>query len=429
MICDIMFFKHPTSKERKMKKLFIYTLLLLLLLSSCARSGNPESEESSLPITETHTPAETEALPRETDTEEESATEENIFTEGSYLGVKDYGNISAKDMDSFKYLFLVNGEAKSYTLPYDSEYKIQNILKHGESYEIYEKNGHIEDIRLVRKASASLPEEYGYRPGEKTLKNLLTAALAPMGSSLYVYGGGWNWQDNGSSLQCRSIGVSTYWSDFFSSRDSSYSYLGDKNNKANSFFPHGGWNEYYYAGLDCSGYIGWVVYNVLNTESGNEGFVASSSHMARSLGEKDLGSFTPGSNWKKEALSPGDIVSIKGHVWMCIGVCSDGSAVIAHSTPSPSREGYEGGGVQLSAIGESRNCEAYSLADKYMKDFYPNWYDRYSVSLKSYEVYTHFELEGTGVFSWKISDEGTLSDPEGIRDMSAYEILEIIFSH
>ena len=30
----------------------------------------------------------------------------------------------------------------------------------------------------------------------------------------------------------------------------------------------------------------------------------------------------------------GDIVSCTGHIWICLGVCSDGSLVIIHSTPS-----------------------------------------------------------------------------------------------
>ena len=63
---------------------------------------------------------------------------------------------------------------------------------------------------------------------------------------------------------------------------------------------------------------------------------------------------------------PGDLFSMEGHVWLCVGVCRDESLVIAHSSPTPSRRtGCPGGGVQLSAIPacDSRpRCEALDLA-------------------------------------------------------------------
>ena len=40
-----------------------------------------------------------------------------------------------------------------------------------------------------------------YIPGHRTLRNFLAAALAPVGTTLYVYGGGWTRQDTGASAQ------------------------------------------------------------------------------------------------------------------------------------------------------------------------------------------------------------------------------------
>jgi hypothetical protein len=111
---------------------------------------------------------------------------------------------------------------------------------------------------------------------------------------------------------------------------------------------------------------------------------------------------------------------------MCIGTCNDGSLVIAHSTPSPSRTGQEGGGVQLGAVGNSKNCEAYILADKYMKTYFKEWYSRYNTTLKSFSDYTNFKESSSGIFSW---NESTLSDPDGIRSMNAQEVLEFIFNN
>ena len=52
-------------------------------------------------------------------------------------------------------------------------------------------------------------------PGEKTLKNFLTTALEPVGTALYIYGGSWDWQDEGSSLQATTIGIPQSWIDFY----------------------------------------------------------------------------------------------------------------------------------------------------------------------------------------------------------------------
>ena len=55
-----------------------------------------------------------------------------------------------------------------------------------------------------------------YTPGRRTLKNLLSAALQPVGTTLYVYGGGWNWQDDGASRQTMALGVPDSWGAFLS---------------------------------------------------------------------------------------------------------------------------------------------------------------------------------------------------------------------
>ena len=72
----------------------------------------------------------------------------------------------------------------------------------------------------------------------------------------------------GSSVQATTIGLPQSWVDFFQSHDADYTYR-DDDDPAHSYYWRG-YNEYYFGGPDCSGYIGWVIYNLMNTESGNE---------------------------------------------------------------------------------------------------------------------------------------------------------------
>ena len=242
-----------------------------------------------------------------------------------------------------------------------------------------------------------------------------------MGTTLYIYGGGWNWQDVGSSIQARTIGISPDWVRFFGEQDETFTYKEQDGNKEKadpftSYYPYGEYNEYYYAGLDCSGYVGWVLYNTFETENMRDGYVMGATGMAKNLAERGYG------HWTQEitAMKPGDIMSINGHVWISLGTCSDGSTLIVHSTPT----NQPGGGVQISAIGDSKDCEAYLLADRYMSKYYPEWYRRYPIYLCDPNVYFTFTGETAGKFTW--SADG-LSDSEKIRDMNPDEVLEMLF--
>lgn len=277
----------------------------------------------------------------------------------------------------------------------------------------------------------SVPKEYCPpvmgSPGQRTLKNFLATAMGPVGTSLYVYGGAWNWQDDASDEQVLSIGLPQSWVDFFQSQDQSYTFK-NSDDPTKSYYPFGRWNQYHYAGPDCSGYLGWVIYNTMNDRAGQEDigiYVGYSTNRADVLARAGLG--TRSQNVSPSTFRPGDIFSMKGHVWICVGTCGDGSMVILHSTPSLSRSGHPGGGVQLSAIGSSQDCQALSLARYYMQTYYPDWSSRYDVSLFSYPAYT--DLGGkkeTGRFSWSI-DRAVLTDPDGYAEMTAEEILKDLF--
>ena len=111
-----------------------------------------------------------------------------------------------------------------------------------------------------------------------------------------------------------------------------------------------------------------------------------------------------------------------------MGTCDDGSILILHSTPALSRAGQPGGGPELSAIGEDENCDAYILADQYMSEYYPEWYERYPVALKDFEQYTAMESEYAGKFTWNVSGEnGGLNDPDDYKNKTPEEILKDLF--
>lgn len=408
-------------------KIFLSLLIFLIILSSCSSS---------------HTQSQAESYSSQDSVTSNIADSPKVETyEAIYCGVYGYGNDKTnKDVkNAFKYVFKIDGKDRTFSMDNGEKdtsgeysYDLQNRLKRGYTYKITVKNHKIIEVEAILSA---FEQGDSFKPyitataGERTITNLISTSLMPVGCALYIYGGGWDWQDVGSSTQSTTIGISNDWVKFFNEQNHTFSYM-DSNNKSESYFPHGGWNEYYYAGLDCSGYIGWVIYNVMNEKSGNAGYVMSAGKMAKAFSEKGWGSFskrvgsTPISSIGD--FLPGDIISLSGHVWMCIGTCDDGSLVIAHSTPSPSRTGQEGGGVQLGAVGNSKNCEAYILADKYMKTYFKEWYSRYNTTLKSFSDYTNFKESSSGIFSW---NESTLSDPDRIRSMNAQEVLEFIFNN
>ena len=142
-------------------------------------------------------------------------------------------------------------------------------------------------------------------PGLRTLKNFLATAMMPVGTTLYVYGGGWDPTDAGADMAARSIGVSADWVRFFRSQDETYDF---RNTTDHSL------------GLDCSGFLGWTLYNVMNTDNGNSGYVVKSNELAWTLAKKGWGTWTGGMDRshdeKQHQFLPGDVISIYGHVWI-----------------------------------------------------------------------------------------------------------------
>ena len=350
------------------------------------------------------------------------------------IGILGYGSVSAAEVqqDGAKlYRFLIEDREEVFAVKNDSEFSIQNALMEGYEYELTVEKTLITEAKLIGEANPYHASPVSYTPGERTLKNMLAAAVQPLGTTLYVYGGGWNWQDDDAGLLSRSIGLSRTWREFFLSQDADYAYK-DEASPETSFYPFFGWCEYYYAGLDCSGYLGWVFYNTFEKTDGAAGYVFKSTDIAKTLSEKySFGSYY---NGKLEndgtKLQSGDVVSFKGHAYLVLGRCEDGSIVILHSSPTPSRSGSKGGGAQLSAINPNGKGGgmALELIKRYTERYYPEWYARYENIAVSYSTYIDFDRSGSaGFFRWNIGKDGALSDPDGILDMSAAEILNELF--
>ena len=276
----------------------------------------------------------------------------------------------------------------------------------GKEYSYYvrayqvKSNGKKSYSRASKKVSTTVAAE-----GTSTVKNLLQTAIAPIGSTMYVWGGGWNKADTGAGKDARRIGLSPAWRAFAKNKKSSYNY------KRYRYQIHNG--------LDCSGYVGWCVYNVLNTKNNKKGYVYSASKQAKKLADSGFGSYR--SAKKIKDYRAGDVMSSTckccGHVWIVIGQCKDGSVVLVHSSPA---------GVQLCGTttpSGKKNSKAYKLAKKYMKKYYRAWYKRYPNVSRGKTYLSHY-----GQMRWRTSGKKVcLSDPDGYQNMSAEEILADLF--
>lgn len=282
-----------------------------------------------------------------------------------------------------------------------------------------------------------------------TVKKLLQTALMPVGSVMYIYGGGWNKEDTGAGREAVSLGLSPVWKDFCKKQDSSYNYKNYDYRQDRSVI---------HLGLDCSGYVGWTLYNTFfdkdmteklsddykvfaekgNTKGSiilsaenvcnnkavenihgdclNKGFVYSSKTVAKKLADRGWGYVAPMGGFSD--YRAGDILSAAcddcAHVWICVGQCADGSVVLLHSSPP---------GVMLSGTVDrmgNNNSMAVMLAHKYMSKYFLNWYSRFSNISRDGKYLSHYER-----FRWYNGVK--IWDADGLFNMDARAVLNVIF--
>lgn len=235
---------------------------------------------------------------------------------------------------------------------------------------------------------------------QSTLKKLLLTGLEPVGTTVYVWGGGWNEADTAAGDEAKTIGVSERWKQFFLKQNKNYNYRNTR--------------YQIHDGLDCSGYIGWCIYNIRNVTSGKSGFVMLADKMAKNFADRGWGTYRFASQVKD--YQAGDIMSSASHVYMVVGQCSDTSVVLLHSSPP---------GVQLCGTctkSGKKDSEAVRLATAYMKKYYPLWYAKFPNCSRGSSYLTDYAQ-----MRWDVSGKSIMTDPDGYRNMTAEQILKDLF--
>ena len=138
--------------------------------------------------------------------------------------------------------------SESFQKNYDGESNGQGC------YAVYAAEKDSSEKNSSEKDSAENNEE-----NKKSIKGFIKTALEPLGTTMYIYGGGWNEEDTGAGIEARTIGLSKEWEEFAKKQTSSYNYK-DYDYKKDVSVIH--------LGLDCSGFVGWALYNTLETENG-----------------------------------------------------------------------------------------------------------------------------------------------------------------
>lgn len=230
-----------------------------------------------------------------------------------------------------------------------------------------------------------------------TIKQFLSKSLIPMGHTMYIYGGGWNREDSGAGHEARIIGEPPGWKAFYRTQGSCYNFRNFSN--CNSL------------GLDCTGYIGWVLYNLFSSENDGEGYVFKSDSFGLNLNKKGLGAVTRASEVTN--FRCGDIFysGTEHHAYICFGECIDGSVILAHSSPP---------GVMLSGTparkGGGRSIAQYA-SETFMQKNFNEWYNKFPDTDRGEDYLTKYDR----FRFYKV----VVSDPEGLTKLYADEVLSI----
>lgn len=234
-----------------------------------------------------------------------------------------------------------------------------------------------------------------------TMQKLFEVVLEPVGSTMYIWGGGWDPNDAKAGKTATQIGVDKRWAEFAEKQDKNYDFKEHMDEQEN--------------GLDCSGYVGWVIYNLFEDRDGQDGYVSLSTGMAENLANRGWGKLIR----NPHEFLPGDIVSMQGHVWISLGTCEDGSVLLVHSSPP----GVSICGTVIPEAEETEDMEqadsvAIQLAEAYMSSNYSNWQEKYPN-----RAVPSAYLENVTVLRW---NSDTLKDASEYQSFSGEEILEIL---
>jgi len=247
---------------------------------------------------------------------------------------------------------------------------------------------------------SSSEEKQSWRPSQEvaTMERLFEVALAPVGKTMYVWGGGWDPGDAKAGATATQIGMPKVWEDFAAEQTKDYDFEEYLENPKQQEYWGRNLQE---LGLDCSGYVGWVMYNLFQEKDGKEGYVSQSTGMAEALAERGWGKFIRN---PREFL-PGDIVSMMGHVWICFGTCEDGSVLLVHSSPP---------GVSVCGT----EGIATRLAKEYMTTHHPKWQEKYP-----HRTVPLTYLENVTVLRW---NSDTLKNAKTYQEKTGEEMMKLL---
>lgn len=218
---------------------------------------------------------------------------------------------------------------------------------------------------------------------QKNLTDFLKTALIPAHRTMYVWGGGWE-----ESGDLGRLGLNPKWYGFYKNSEADYDFKQHKFKKE--------------SGLDCSGYVGWVMTNYF----GGGDYVTFADKQADLFAEIGLGTVIK----NPRCFMPGDIVSGNGHVYIAVGQCADRSLILLHSSPP---------GVQLcAASARDTDSMAARLVKCYTEKYWPEWSEKFGCCVRGAE-YTR----GVKAFRWS---KTVMSDPDCLCGRSAEKVLEIL---
>lgn len=242
---------------------------------------------------------------------------------------------------------------------------------------------------------ALLIEQISNARKQSTLQYMLQVALQPVGTTMYIWGGGWDDEDQTAGTTSTQMGLSAQWENFAKQQNAAYDFNNHRLEREN--------------GLDCSGYVGWVMYNTFETESGREGYVVTSTDMAKNYADRGWGTYIE----NPTEFLVGDIVSMDGHVWISMGTCADGSVLLIHSSPP-------GVSVCGTVLEDGSESMAVKIATKYMTTYHATWQETYPNRSVSQEY-----LKNVSLMRWNST---TMSDAGNLQALSAEEILALLCS-
>ena len=218
-----------------------------------------------------------------------------------------------------------------------------------------------------------------------SVTNFLKTALVPAHRTMYIWGGGW--RESGDLFR---RGLNPKWEEFYRLQNAGY-----------DFNEHRFEREH---GLDCSGYVGWVMYNFLESDAD---YVTFAKNQAAMFTEMGLGEYLP----KAKCFEPGDIVSGNDHVYIAVKQCRDGSVILLHSSPP---------GVQLCAAdNRGGDSQAACLVKCYTEKYYPEWYKKFGFCSRG-AVY----MRDVSVFRW---NKSITPDTDCLKKMSPERVLYKLF--